>query len=40
MGKIKTVVFRTPYYELGDAIQRFKAVAIQKKDAKLKSKAI
>ena len=40
MAKIKTVVFRAPYYELSDAIQGFKTVATQKKDAKLKSKAI
>ena len=40
MAKVKTIIFRTPYYELADAVQRFKTVSLQKKDAKLKSSII
>jgi hypothetical protein len=40
MSKLKTTLFRSPYYEISDAISDFKNVATSKKDAKLKAKVL
>ncbi len=38
--KVKTIAFRSPYYELADSVQSFKTVSLQKKDAKLKASIV